>query len=277
MAYYTDSRKYFEELYDHGHKKKILIEGDSWFSIPDIVNIPLQLDSKLDLSILCLADPGDTLEELSEGRQFKQLEMFIKDTRYGQRWDGIILSTGGNDVIGPEIKGLLKSPSNPKAKEPTDYLIESAVVDNFKKMKKRLNKIRNLRDKSKANTNTPIFIHTYSYLTPRNVAHQLMAWKISGPWVYPHMQSIGIIDCEIQKSIVKKLLDYFYEMLSSIAKEPDSNFHIIDIRTALSPVDCDPKNTPSEYWRDEIHPSSKGFSIITENHFIPSLREAGVV
>jgi len=59
MAYYTRAADYWAEFAAHGLKKKILFEGDSWFSIPDIANIPIQIDSTLDLSILCTAAPGD--------------------------------------------------------------------------------------------------------------------------------------------------------------------------------------------------------------------------
>ena len=137
MAYYTDDRKYFDEFAMHGAKKKILFEGDSWFSIPDIANIPLQFDSLLDLSILCLADPGDTLEELSEGRQFKKLESLIKDQRFGQKWDALVFSAGGNDVIGPEIKGLLRKPTDPESTDPNDYLDATAVTKAFELIRRR--------------------------------------------------------------------------------------------------------------------------------------------
>lgn len=277
MAYYTDERKYFDEFYIHGNKKKVLFEGDSWFSIPDIANIPIQFDSQLDLSILCLADPGDTLEELSEGKQFKKIEGLIKDDRYGQKWDALVFSAGGKDVIGPEIKGLLRSPAHPSSTNPNDYLDLSAVKQLFITMRKRLVAIKKLRDRSKVNSKTPIFIHVYSYLTPRNVAHKAFVWKVAGPWIFPHMTSFGINDCVIQRAIVATLLDQFHDLLRSISDEPNANFHVIDTRKALTPVGCEDRDTSFEYWRDEIHPSSKGFSLITKNFFIPRMKEVGAI
>ena len=275
MAYYTDVRKYFDELYMHGTKKKILFEGDSWFSIPDIANIPIQFDSRLDLSILCLADPGDTLEELAEGMQFKKIESLIKDDRYGQKWDALIFSAGGNDVIGPEIKKLLQKPANRSSTDPNDYLNQEVTKKTLATIKKRLIAIKNVRDRSKINADTPMFIHTYNYLTPRNIPHEIIVWKMSGPWIFPYMESMGIIDCAIQQAIVATLLDQFHDVLQSMASEPGSNFHVIDTRTALAPVSCDERNTSFEYWRDEIHPSSKGFALITKNYFIPYLQNGG--
>lgn len=277
MAYYTDERKYFAEPYMHINKKKILFEGDSWFSIPDIANIPIQFDSLLDLSILCLADPGDTLEELSEGFQYKKLESLIKDDRYGQKWDALVFSAGGNDVIGPEIRGLLKKPSISNSRDPDEYLDGSAVKKIFDQIRKRFIALKELRDKSKVNAGTPIFVHTYSYLTPRNVAHKVLVWKASGPWIFPYMTALGITDCMIQKAIVENLLDRFWETLQSIAKEKNSNFFVIDTRKSLPPVTCEDRDKSVEYWRDEIHPSSKGFAHITKTTIIPAMQKEGAI
>ena len=276
MAYYTRAADYWAEFAAHGLKKKILFEGDSWFSIPDIANIPIQIDSTLDLSILCTAAPGDTLEDLSEGSQFKELESLVKDDKFGQRWDALVFSAGGNDVIGPEIRGMLKKPASPSA-DPKDYLDAAAMSKTFALVRKRLSAIRKLRDKSKVNKKTPILIHTYNYVTPRNVAHKVFAWKVSGPWILPHMMALGITDCAIQQAIIVELLDRFHDLLKSIEKEASSNFHVLDTRRALKPVACAERDTSFELWRDEIHPSSKGFLQITRKVVIPRLKDIGVV
>lgn len=277
MSYYTDIGRYWKEASRHIHKTKLLIEGDSWFSIPDIANIPVQLDSMLDLSILCLANPGDTLEDLSSGSQFKRIESLIKNSRYGQKWDAVMLSCGGNDVIGPEIKKLLRTPSDESSLNPIDYINISSVDEVTKLIKKRLILIKRLRDRSTINSKTPIFVHTYCYLTPRNVAHEIFAWKVAGPWIYPHMIDRNIINCKLQQGIVSILLDKFYDILNEIQNEPGSNFYVIDIRQSLKPVACASRDTESEYWDDEIHPSSKGFSRITKNFFVPALKKASVI
>lgn len=277
MAYYADERRYFEEIAMHGQKKRFLFEGDSWFSIMDLANIPLQFDSKLDLSILCLADPGDTLEDLADGRQFDILERLIKNERHGQKWDALFFSAGGNDIVGPEIKGLLKASDIPGSADPADYLKADAVEETFRQMRQRFVALKSLRDRSKANPETPIFIHTYSYLTPRDVAHRVLAWKVSGPWVFPHMSALGIDDCVLQQRIVRLLLDGFHDMLKGIADEVGSNFHVIDTRKALQPVACAVRDSDFELWRDEIHPSSKGFARLAEKFLIPFVKDQGVI
>lgn len=274
MAYYNDEKQYFEDYDQHAGKKKVLFEGDSWFSIPDAANLPVQLDSLLDLSILCLADPGDTLKDLTEGRQFRKLESLIRSERYGQTWDAIVLSAGGNDIIGPEISNYLVSPQTPSNK-PEDYIDEDALQPALDLMTKRFNALKRLRDNSSANPDTPILVHTYSYLAPRNAAHRLLVWKVSGPWIFPHMLEKGITDGALQRRIVKYLLDRFHETLDAIASARGSNFHVIDSRRALPPAATSPQ-ADNRLWGDEIHPTSIGFNRIARKYFVPALRELGI-
>ncbi len=275
MPYYTDDNRYFHELELHGSLKKVLFEGDSWFSIPDIANIPIQIDSKCDLSILCLAYPGDTLEDISEGRQFIKLTALIEDNRFGQQWDALCLSAGANDIVGPNLKKLLKNPGNAST-NPYDYLIPAELERRLAQVKDRLLKIIAMRDASKINQELPILVHSYAYMTPRNVAHQVLAWKVAGPWVYPYMVAVGITDCSLQQNIARILLNSYLGIIFSIANTPNTNFHVIDIRSALAPVTCEERDTDFSLWRDELHPTSKGFAQITEIGFIPALRKLGI-
>lgn len=275
MSYYTDPRRYFIEMELHSAKKKLLFEGDSWFSIPTIGNIPIQLDSLGDFSILCLADPGDTLEQLTDGPQYPMLNALVDTEQWGQKWDALLLSAGGNDVIGPEIRTLLKAPPH-GGTDPKAYVKGDVLKATLKKMRERFLKLMHMRDASQINGGMPIFVHTYSYLTPRNIPHQLIAWRLSGPWIYPHMKSTGIVDCDVQQAIVRYLLDSFREMLGDIEAN-NALFHVIDTRQALPPVPCLERDSSTAYWRDEIHPSSAGFKRIAQDYFMPALRNADVV
>ena len=274
MAYYNDENRYFDEYERHSNKKKVLFEGDSWFSIPDAANIPVQLDSLLDLSILCLADPGDTLSDLTRGRQYKKLESLIKSNRYGQTWDAIVLSAGGNDIIGPEIRNYLLPPAGSGSK-PADCIDENALRPALDLMQQRFDALRRLRDNSSANPDTPIVVHTYSYLAPRDAAHRLLVWKVAGPWIHPHLLDKGITDGALQRGIVKYLLDRFHDTLDEIASARGSNFHIIDSRRALPPANARP-GADNPLWGDEIHPTSIGFNRIARKCFVPALKKLGI-
>ena len=278
MAYYTSPRHFFEDLPMHIGKKSLLCEGDSWFSIPDIANIPVQLDSMLDAAILCMADPGDTLEDLAEGWQSNVLKGLVHNDQWGHRWDAILLSAGGNDVIGPEIINLLSMADaiGRNTDDVASFLDEEKVSQMLATLKKRLLLLKRMRDESEINRDTPIFIHTYNCLTPRNKAHRILAWKMSGPWVWPYLVNAGIVDCGLQQAVVKLLIDRFHGVLMEIQNLPNANFLVIDCRETLKPGSCKKRDTDGKYWRDEIHPSGKGFAKIVRENFLPALRQVGI-
>jgi hypothetical protein len=90
------------------------------------------------------------------------------------------------------------------------------------------------------------------------------------------MNAMGITDCAIQQAIVAELLDRFHNLLKGIEKDAGSNFHVLDIRKVLKPVACSERDTSLVHWRDEIHPSSRGFAQITKKVFIPRMRKLRV-
>jgi lysophospholipase L1-like esterase len=274
MAYYTDERQYFDELEQHNHLKKILCDGDSWFSIPDIANIPIQLDSQFDLSILCLADPGATLAELAGGMPFARLQRLLHEPQFGQHWDAILISSGGNDVLGPDIQRMLQPASGDQVQ---DYINNAAQEQVYATIRQRIEAILAVRDQSPINADTPVIFHSYSYMTPRNVAHRVLAFNVAGPWVYPALLALGITDSALQQAISRELTDRFYQLLQSIAADARRNFHVVDVRSVIAPVPASERDGQAALWSDEIHPNSAGFACLTEQGFALMLRQLGIV
>lgn len=273
MAYYTDEHLYFAELAQHCHLKQILCEGDSWFSIPDIANIPLQLQNRFDLSLLCLADPGVTLAELSEGMAFARLRRLLGNEQFGQRWDAVLISIGGNDVLGPDMPRLLQPATSNRVE---DYINPVAQQQVFDRIRQRIASILALRDQSEINADTPLIFHSYSYITPRNVGHKVLAFRVAGPWVYPALLALGITDCGLQQAISRELTDRFYHLLQELAGQ-SRQVHVIDVRNIIAPVPCAERDAQSDLWNDEIHPSSAGFACLAEQGFIPALHQLGLL
>lgn len=272
MTYFTDERRYFAELADHGHKKRLLFEGDSWFSIPDLANIPLQFEQQQDVSILCQANPGNTLAEQVQGHQLQRLTRLLHDDQFGQKWDAIFLSVGGNDVIGPDIEHMLKAPPLAGSPDPLDYLDPGAIELRFGVLRDRLNTLLAVRNSSRINRTTPLFMHSYARVTPRDAAHKALVWNLAGPWIYPRLLAAGIVDCALQTAIVSTLLDRFFALLQTLAEAPGAGLHLIDVRDVLPRPDCASRNAPHEFWADEIHPSAKGFELLARQCFFPALQ-----
>lgn len=277
MSYYTDVGRYFAEMEMHGSKKKVFIEGDSWFSIQDIANIPIQLDSKFDLSMLCVAFPGNRLIEMIGGLQQERRQKLLGDSIHGQQWDVIILSAGGNDVLGPNLKHLLQAPASANSLVAQDYLNAEAIASVYGEIRRNLEAILQIRDQSSVNAQTPVMLHSYSYLTPRNYGHHILKWNVTGPWVYPQFLDLGITDCALQQAICTALTDRFYDMLCEMAALPNANLHIVDCRQTVPPVPAEVRDEKSDLWDDELHPSSKGYEMITDTGFVPMLRKLGIV
>ena len=68
------------------------------------------------------------------------------------------------------------------------------------------------------------------------------------------MADKDIVDPDIQRGIIRVLINRLYKMLDDLAQE-DSNVHVIDVRGTLPAI---------EDWNDEIHGTSKGFSRVSE-------------
>lgn len=80
--------------------RKILAEGDSWFTLSGIppYNLLLALRFPRPTRIVNCAMPGDTIKSMSQISGNRCLRQAL--SRWGGiRWDLILLSGGGNDLI----------------------------------------------------------------------------------------------------------------------------------------------------------------------------------
>ena len=82
-----------------------------------------------------------------------------------------------------------------------------------------------------------IFIHGYDYLIPNN-----------GKYLGQPMGRRGIVEPELQKAIMKALINEFNSVLKNLS----------DGREKVHYINCRGSVDPSE-WYDEIHPTSRGF------------------
>lgn len=262
MSVATDSYEFDTLLNDGLYTKRILIEGDSWVSHPQLPNISDQLtygDAE-DVAVLNLASPGDEASAIfkSYGRQMKLLKETLNTERWGFKFDLIFLSAAGNDIIGPEIisKGYVKN----KREHPYLYGRE-LICDHFYLMlsniAKGYSRFLKMRDSSELNSSTPVLTHSYSYLQPRNVGTHIGPIKISGGWVKRHLSHLGIKDNDEQGEIINTMLDAFHDRVKEV-EACSKNFVVLDLRRLLL------KNGRPDVslWHDEIHPNAKGFKKI---------------
>lgn len=241
-------------------QKKFLAEGDSWFSLFLNRRDPLKgtnllwhIDTPWEAVIIDSSLSGDTLANMTgptESRFFND----IPETRFGYKFDAILLSGGGNDVIDRLNDVLVRPTSKNYAVE--DCLNPQSCANLFAALEKSLLELIAIRDRSKTNRTTPIISHSYDYITPRDLPWEFAIIR-RGPWAWPTLRLYGIDDSAVQKGITDFLLSSWAERLKAIAQKADLFFVADTLGTlkSASPDDLTPKGD----WHDEIHPSPGDF------------------
>lgn len=231
---------------------RIVSEGDSWFNYSyagfDIIDY---LADSGDYSIIRHATPGDTLENMVYGTDYRprtynlvppQFEDVIRDIKnYGPRI--FLFSGGGNDIAGPELESLLnhkESGLEPLRSEYLDYLVNVVFKSAFKSMIDTIWSI---------DSEIHIITHGYAYATPSGKGvGRILGFNFIGPWLRPVFTKKRITSTAEQERIIKLLIDSFNDMLFSIAGERD-NFHIVDLRPEFNDED----------WANEMHLKNTAF------------------
>ncbi len=261
----------FSKKAGHGSKDPmILAEGDSWFNYPHKLNdIVDHLMS--DYTVASLAAPGDTIRNMidgpkkEKGSEYLEKALELQET-YG-RLKAIIFSGGGIDVlfdpvpqIGVSVFRASLRPYNTvadktKAENFLDpHFLDAAMNDLSKRYVRFIQSVRN-EDAIKA---LPIVINSYAYPFPalkERFDHRKPAYYRLDSFVGHVLDDYGIVDDQIRHAIMKYLINLFYETIEKAAK-PFDDVYLVDNRKLLPDIDL---------WYDEIHPTSKGFKLVTEN------------
>jgi hypothetical protein len=114
--------EYIEKLAADPSKTGILTEGDSWFALPlpHRPNIVSMLIEKFNgkAAWLRLEDSGDEARIMEAGEQWEKLHKVL--TKPKARFDIIMFSAGGNDIVGRCLFPLLRQ---------RDWPVQSRAMD----------------------------------------------------------------------------------------------------------------------------------------------------
>lgn len=270
--------KYFQILSEYPRRKRGLCIGDSWFQYP--------LRSYPDLQRL-IASTGEFgsrinfVDDSYPGRDAEEVIGMIKRWRRlaftlqqdFKPFDVILLSLGGNDVIGLDFARHLK-PAGVASVGSIDWPWNTdipAVVRthiNFDELRKTFvtiakayRMIIDMRDELAPNA--LIITHTYGDVTPSELAYKFLTFR-AGPWIWCPATALGLAPDE-QKELTRWLLASFHGLLCDLQSQT-TRFTVLDTRMELPDKDKD--------WDNEIHPRGPGFRHLVAQYWRPAIEDA---
>ncbi len=239
-----------------------LAEGDSWFNkfYPARDNLLEQLDLSQPCHILDHSWSGDKADDMFATKRIDAIAQYLDLYQY----KAILLSAGGNDIIG-NVGTLLSSVGY------TVMLSDNAVEAAFDNVEMLLRNFCTARSKSSRNATTRIFIHAYDFITPRNAP---VKGNIAGPWVYPRFIANDVVNQSVQLALISELLTRWLARLTTLADPASAKhidgFHVFLTQGILTPAKARDTGRSGD-WEDEIHPTKEGYRKIAAQLINPTL------
>lgn len=227
-ARHADSSSYRSSI-------KICGDGDSWINILHPFSALLGYERTF-FDVLQeryantdMAWPGDTFQQI-------RMEKDYRGPIRSATFNFFILSAGGNDVLGGgALVNLLKWRNEGKgSSDPRNYIYGQILKLQLATL--RAGYVEIAADvKAKSSGRTRMLVHGYDYAVPRK----------DGVWLGRPFQDKGY-DLQADKTLIaeilKYLVDQFYGMLESVARQR-RNVTVVDLRNAVR-----------GRWDDELHP-----------------------
>jgi len=230
MILAPDDPNLVEAILDARFVRRYLAEGDSWFSVGGWTgNLLMALDAEDTLIVNC-AYPGDTLADM--GRSLFARALAACDGV--PRWDAVLLSGGGNDLLRNCGRYVVPNPSAP--------INNDALLDRFAEIERHL--VRLLVLCRAGQPGVPVFMHTYDYPP---ASRRWWFWN-AGPWLAPVLAQAGV-DRARWDSLAAMLIDELAARLHATAADWPG-LAIVETRGRLLP----------QGWRNEIHPTAAGYA-----------------
>lgn len=255
---------YNKAVQAHPGAKRALCFGDSWFQYPLL---------PVDLNKLLARAFRNTLfmNEGVPGRDSAQWKIALPRIQReigAFQFDAILLSNGGNDIVGAEMQEFVKTASQAQSAGTNDWgAIPPEVFDHVRLETfqhaleytvKDIKEIIQYRDAT--SPKSIVFVHTYDYIYPDGRKYTLGPIT-AGPWVKPALDRVGLTDAKQQRVVTSWLLDQFARSMKAFASQTP-NMRVIDSLGTLS--------SPKQ-WGNEIHPTATGFAAIAKKCWVPAL------
>ena len=245
---------------------RILAEGDSWFTTPvEGWKGPTLVESlkrhseggKRPFNIVMVANPTTELRTTLDPNNIDIALAVLDDWIGRQTYDMVLLSSGGNDVLGTEIRSLLKDPRDAQVGRCLDAATTpeqkarcvvncAAYCQLLVGFAARIRAFRHDVLRPNGLGRARILMHGYDYPIASGRDMPVFGGLIRvGPWLLPAFDEQHIPQ-PLHAPVLKLLIDEFNRMLRDVALSQNL-FHYVDLRNTLN---------GEQDWADEIHPHS---------------------
>ncbi len=249
----------------HPDRPRVICFGDSWFNYPlQIIDLNKQLER--------LYRKAYFYNESVLGResgQLKKLRPRLQRLLQQYQFDVLLLSMGGNDVVGSELREFIKHSDEPQdfgtrawGRVPdlvNQHIHLASFESTLRYIASDYQQIIDLRNQVRPDCE--IVMHNYDYPWPDGKSYKLFGKKLAGPWIRPFMQEVGVGDFASQRIICSWLIDQFTEVQRELLSH-NRRVRCVDSRGLV---------IKASEWDNEIHPKRAGFKRIAEVAWKPVL------
>lgn len=243
---------------------RALCFGDSWFQyVPHPTDLNKQI-AKLFKQTLFLKEGVAGRDSAMWKAALPRVQREIGTYRF----HAILLSAGGNDVVGSELAEFVKEATQPQSPGSTPWgeipepVFDHIRLDTFgialRYAMKDIGAVIQCRDLYSPMSR--ILVHTYDYIWPTGIGFKLGPIK-TGPWVKPYLDKVGLTDPAKQRIVTNWLIDQFARELRALVSQ-NANMTLVDSRGVLK---------TRQQWENEIHPTGAGFEAIAKRCWKPAL------
>lgn len=251
---------------------RLLAEGDSWFSLGTfnpvkISNLLCQMEFDRWYCAINCATPGENLSLMVDRHHDPSFNNLLAG-RQASKWDALVVSGGGNDLIyaircgwrgdvtDPTQRLILCPPEwGPAADGVSRYISEAGWQRFATYIQSNLDALIALRDGS-LSAGCPVFMHTYAFMTPRFAP----ALPGTEAFIAPALQAFGIPRAD-WTALTRELLTRFAQLLLDAAANQARypGLHVYDT-TAVPILPANPESTGSSGdWANETHLARSGY------------------
>jgi hypothetical protein len=257
---------------------RFLAQGDSWFSVGAMppwatFSILQQIVLGFPASAVNCAYPGRLLARMVEWKNDSGFSNLLAG-KFACKWDGILLSGGGNDLIAatsvlpyasdgtpiaPDSRLLLKpSEWGPATQGATRYVSNAGWATFAAHLPAQFEDVVAQRNLD-INKDVPLFCHSYDYLLPRDAPASSLFQM--GPWLYPAFVAYEIPATDwldVVKELIDRLASLLRSTVDSINAGGDQRIYLVDSRGTLIVAETGTTGR-SHDWENEIHPTAGGY------------------